>query len=758
MAFGPQMVPDLSLSVPRLGTEKSASPSQKLASLLQQPVRLDLPVRRPNRGSELCEAKLACPSIPSPWQSQSHLSLKSEPHCSAPRMARDEERRSSVAFEKRVTMVPPAPPAPWMGRSSSSPSLREPELRESEPMVPADFPSTLRRVRRGAPSRANIAVGTTRTTSSTAAAGSTGHTGMHRDRGRAAEELLELVDAREDLTAARAYLRASTAGQAVQAAAPPAPPVRKLQRSKQGHFTVLRRTSNVRRPRQAQEIDVSPEAVDPYAASFAEVSEVSEGLLLTDHDRGLETKSMDSGYSWPWQEGIEPLASMLRSLEFQVEALFELMDAHSFKEEADASVVDVINRKREALHNTFAALKEALWWTRSSVDVEADTRESFRRKVGVCRHLHAKQGLREAKPKKRKRMPQPDEPDCAQPGVLLAAPKTEGKSHQPHLSALCGLGPLGANKHGQCNIPEIPSNLEYVQVATGTAHSVLLRSDGHVVACGDNRAGQCDVPSLNDGCQYVQDFPELEGDRKFVQVETGLFHMVLLTNDGQMFVRADNEVHELKIPDLHDNQRYVQVSAGDFHVVWLLSDGTVVAAGDNRYGQCSIPSPGDLEYTKVSAGGLHTAMLCSDGRVLTVGNNRCGQCDEDISAGDLHTVLLRSDGRVVAFGDDHWGQCQVPEPEAGEVYVPSWPGDHSPIVVQLVPSDADHKHWKCFSLAGRAVLSFAVSELCVEEFWTRLTEQFHAPKWKLQVVLSNGELLCDSKLHQLCPAYRALGA
>ncbi|CAE7596237.1 HERC6 [Symbiodinium microadriaticum] len=354
---------------------------------------------------------------------------------------------------------------------------------------------------------------------------------------------------------------------------------------------------------------------------------------------------------------------------------------------------------------------------------------------------------------------------------------------------------LGANKHGQCNIPEIPSNLEYVQVATGTAHSVLLRSDGHVVACGDNRAGQCDVPSLNDGCQYVQvsaagnrtlllrsdgkalaigdtfpplaDFPELEGDRKFVQVETGLFHTVLLTNDGQMLVRADNEVHELTIPDLHDNQRYVQVSAGDFHVVWLLSDGTVVAAGDNRYGQCSIPSSGDLEYTKVSAGGLHTALLRSDGRVLTVGNNRCGQCDvpdlpagliyEDISAGDLHTVLLRSDGRVVAFGDDHWGQCQVPEPEAGEVYVPSWPGDHSPIIVQLVPSDADHKHWQCFSLAGRAVLSFAVSELCVEEFWTRLTEQFHAPKWKLQVVLSNGELLCDSKLHQICPAYRALG-
>jgi len=40
----------------------------------------------------------------------------------------------------------------------------------------------------------------------------------------------------------------------------------------------------------------------------------------------------------------------------------------------------------------------------------------------------------EAKPKKRKRMPQPDEPDCAQPGMLLAAPKTEGKSHRVMLT------------------------------------------------------------------------------------------------------------------------------------------------------------------------------------------------------------------------------------------------------------------------------------------------------------------------------------
>jgi len=33
------------------------------------------------------------------------------------------------------------------------------------------------------------------------------------------------------------------------------------------------------------------------------------------------------------------------------------------------------------------------------------------------------------------------------------------------------------------------------KVATGTAHSVLLRSDGRVVACGDNRAGKPGSPA-----------------------------------------------------------------------------------------------------------------------------------------------------------------------------------------------------------------------------------------------------------------------
>jgi alpha-tubulin suppressor-like RCC1 family protein len=40
--------------------------------------------------------------------------------------------------------------------------------------------------------------------------------------------------------------------------------------------------------------------------------------------------------------------------------------------------------------------------------------------------------------------------------------------------------------------------------SAGELHSVLLRSDGYVVALGQNVSGQCDIPDLDEGISYTQ--------------------------------------------------------------------------------------------------------------------------------------------------------------------------------------------------------------------------------------------------------------
>ena len=112
----------------------------------------------------------------------------------------------------------------------------------------------------------------------------------------------------------------------------------------------------------------------------------------------------------------------------------------------------------------------------------------------------------------------------------------------------------------------------------GRDHTVLLRSDGKVVACGSNRGGQCSIPSLDKGLSYSQ-------------VSAGQWHTVLLRSDGDAVACGLNSIHdECSIPPLEVGLSYSQVSAGDSHTVLLRSDGQAVACGKNHDGQCNIPS------------------------------------------------------------------------------------------------------------------------------------------------------------------------
>ena len=229
----------------------------------------------------------------------------------------------------------------------------------------------------------------------------------------------------------------------------------------------------------------------------------------------------------------------------------------------------------------------------------------------------------------------------------------------------------GANREGQCIIPALDDGLTYTQASAGSEHTILLRSDGLAVAFGDNEFGQCDIPPLIDGIEYTQ-------------VSAADFHNVLLRSDGSAVACGENTYGQCNIPPLKDQISYTQIFAGGSHSVCLQSDGRAVACGLNRQGQCDIPPLGEgMSYTQVSAGATHTFLLRSDGKAVACGSGSHKECNfppldlppldggiryTQMSGGGGHSVLLRSDGAAVALGLNIDGQCSIPPLDAGVKY------------------------------------------------------------------------------------------
>ena len=182
-------------------------------------------------------------------------------------------------------------------------------------------------------------------------------------------------------------------------------------------------------------------------------------------------------------------------------------------------------------------------------------------------------------------------------------------------------------------------------IAIGDAHTVGLKSDGTVVACGSNYCGIFNVSGWTD----------------IVAVAAGGYHTVGLKSDGTVVACGWNERGQCNVSGWTD---IVAIAAGTFHTVGLKSDGTVVACGDNEYGQCDVSGWADI--VAVAAGSRHTVGLKSDGTVVACGLNKSGQCNVSgwtdivaVAAGSRHTVGLKSDGTVVACGYNKNGQCDV---------------------------------------------------------------------------------------------------
>jgi len=209
----------------------------------------------------------------------------------------------------------------------------------------------------------------------------------------------------------------------------------------------------------------------------------------------------------------------------------------------------------------------------------------------------------------------------------------------------------------------IPANLtNAVCVAGGGRHSLALKTDGALQGWGDDSAGQTDLPP---GSNYIA-------------IACGYLDSVLLQTNGIVLAVGDNGdpvARPTAVPVGLSN--VVAIAAGQYHCLALKADGTVVAWGTSTnpdtyvanvdYGQSAVPA-GLSNVVAIAAGGWHSLALKADGTVTGWGRTDYGQASIPpgvtnvvaIAAGLADSLVLEANGKLVAWGDNTYGQTNVP--------------------------------------------------------------------------------------------------
>lgn len=235
-------------------------------------------------------------------------------------------------------------------------------------------------------------------------------------------------------------------------------------------------------------------------------------------------------------------------------------------------------------------------------------------------------------------------------------------------------------------------------VCGGDLYNLALASDGTVWSWGYNFFGQ-----LGDGTTTERTTPVkvkgLDG-KTITSIATGSAHSIALASDGTVWSWGinnkghlgngtnTNRSNPVQVTGL-DGKTITSIVAGGNHSLALASDGTVWAWGYNEYGQLGNGSMTDKNIpvqvtglngktiTSIAAGSVHSLAVASDGTLWVWGHNTSSQLGDgtDIgrstpvqvmglsektitscAGGNEHSIALASDGTLWTWGSNFYGQ------------------------------------------------------------------------------------------------------
>ena len=206
-----------------------------------------------------------------------------------------------------------------------------------------------------------------------------------------------------------------------------------------------------------------------------------------------------------------------------------------------------------------------------------------------------------------------------------------------------------------------------IAIAAGGYYSLVLKSNGTVVAWGYDPYGYLNVPpGLND----------------VVAIAAGNLNALALKRNGTVVGWGNDADGETDIPTNLSN--VIAVAAGWNYSLALNSDGQVIG-----WGATSVPT-GLSNVVAIAAGYFHSLALKSDGTVVGWGFDSDGQASgatnltnvTAIAAGGYHSLAVEASGTLVAWGYDGYYQTDIPSDFAGSIRVsgivnPNAPGTYT---------------------------------------------------------------------------------